>query len=142
MTYLFEPPIPTSVDAIVTRNRDACEIGLATAAEIDALRGDIDAPAGVEKDVLTDWRCIAFHLRQGRTTRLVVLGEAMRQSVILCSSEIQVVSRDQTRVITRNSIYRLAQAGEGEPPLPHLLQLCATLRGWGLGRILGVLEVW
>jgi hypothetical protein len=138
----FELPIPTTLDAIVTRNRGTCEIGLASDAEIEALRGDIDAPVGAEKDLLTDWRFVAFRFRQRRTTRLILLGEAIRQAVILCTSELQVISCNGPRVRTRNSIYALARAGEGEPPVPHLLQFCATLRGWGLGRILGVIEVW
>jgi hypothetical protein len=142
MTPPFELPIPTTLNAIVMRNRDACEISLATEAEIEALRGDVDARVGAEKDLVTDWRFVAFRFRQRRMASLVLLGEAMRQDVILCSSEIQIVSRNVTRVRTRNAIYALARAGEGEPPLPHLLQFCATLHRWGLGRILGVLEVW
>jgi len=141
MTHPIELPIPTTLDAIVRRNRDTCEIGLAIPTEIDALRGDIDAPFGTEKDVLTDWRFIAFRIRERRTA-LVLLGDAKRQGFILSTSEVQVVSRDGSRVRTRNSIYALARAGEGEPPLPHLLQLCATLHAWGLGRFLGVLDVW
>jgi hypothetical protein len=142
MTPLFELPIPTTLDGIVTRNRGACELGLATKAEIDMLRGDIDAPAGTEKDLLMDWRFVAFRFRQRRTTSLVLLGEAVRQRGLICTSEIQVVGFNELRVRTRNSIYALTRAGEGEPPLPHLLQLCATLRQWGLGGILGVIEVW
>jgi len=141
MTRPLELPIPRTLDAIVNRNRALCEIGLATPSEIDGLRGDIDAPAGAEKDVLTDWRFIAFRIRQHQTA-LVLLGDAERQSLILCTSEVQVASRDGARVRTRNSIYALARAGEGEPPVQHLLQLCATLHEWGLGRILGALEVW
>jgi hypothetical protein len=143
MTNLFfELPIPATLDAIVTRNRERCEIGLATEAEIEALHGDIDAPASREKDLLTDYRFIAFRIQQCRTTRLVLLGEAMRQAVILCTSEVQVLSRNGSCVRTRNSIYRLAGQGEGEPPVAHLLHFCATLHEWGLGPILGVLEVW
>lgn len=142
MAIPFDLPIPTTLDEVVTKNRELYEIRLATQDEIDALRGEIDAPTGAEKDVMCDWRLIAIRDRRQLIAQLVLLGDVWGKPTIRCTSEVLVISPNKQRIRTRNSIYGLTRAGEGEPPQIHLLHLCSTLHGWGLGQILGAIEVW
>jgi hypothetical protein len=87
-------------------------------------------------------RLIAIRDRRQSAAKLILLGEALRQSGIICTSEVKVVGFKGARVGALNSIYLLERQGDGEPPLSHLFHLCSMLHVWGFGRILGVVEVW
>jgi hypothetical protein len=91
---------------------------------------------------ITGGRSPSSRDRRRSAAKLILLGEAMRQSGIICTSEVQVVWLEGGRVRTLNSIYALERQGDGEPPLPHLLHLCSMLHAWGFSRILGVAEGW
>ena len=43
--------------------------------------------------------------------------------------------------MTNNSLYQIANEAEGEPPRYNLLAVCHALHLLGIGKMLGVLEV-
>lgn len=133
--------LPATLDEIVTRNRDRWQIGLATAAEIAALAGALHAAPGEEKDLLADWRLIAIRDRHVGDATLILLADAARAGTSWSTSLVKAVDFERRMARTRNSIYALGDRGQDEPPLLHLLHLCATLHAWGVGATLGALKV-
>lgn len=129
--------LPATLDEIVTRNRERWQIGLATATETAALAGAVCAAPGEERDILADWRLIAIRDRHMGEVMIVLLADAMRAGTNWSTSLVKTVDFDRRLARTRNSVYALADHGEGEPPLLHLLHLCATLHAWGVGTSLG-----
>ena len=78
MTREPQFPFPTTLDEIVTRNRDRIQIGLATESEVAALAAAVDCGPGAEKDVLNAWRLVAMrHLPSGNTV-VQLLGDRIR----------------------------------------------------------------
>lgn len=133
--------LPATLDEIVTRNRDRWQIGLATATEVAALAGAVRAAPGEERDLLADWRLIAIRDRHVGNAMLILLADAARAGTNWSTSLVKAVDFERGVARTRNSVYALADRGEGEPPLLHLLHLCATLHAWGVGGALGAAQV-
>lgn len=129
--------LPATLDEIVTRNRDRWQIGLATAAEIAALAGAVRAAPGEERDLLANWRLVAIRNRCMGKAMIILLADAARIGMNWSTSLVKAVDFDRRLARTRNSVYALGGRGKGEPPLLHLLHLCATLHAWGVGGALG-----
>lgn len=126
------------LDEILTRQRDRANIGLATAAEVAALATKIADPGpwGV-RDLLDDWRFVALRL-DGRVA-LRLLGDSVIATPPWVTSAVVGINLG-TRLVrtTKGSIYRLGQAGIGEPPERHLRLLAYALIRQGLGRTFGI----
>jgi hypothetical protein len=140
MTREPQPPFPTILDEIVTRNRDRVQIGLATESEVAALAAAVDCGPGEEKDVLNGWRLVAMrHLPSGDTV-VQLLGDRVRARGPVITSPVLGLDVERCRARTRNSIYRLASKGQGEPPIEQIIGFCAYLHRRGLGQALGVID--
>jgi len=86
-----------------------------------------------------DWRKIALDVT-GQPITPVLLGNRGRENY--GTSPIVKIDRADGKVRTRSrSIYTLAEAGEGDPPVEHVLHRCALLLHWGCGPALNLLEV-
>jgi len=134
--------LPKSLDEIVRRRRDEVQIRLASTAEIQALGeflGDAQMKKGKEKDTINEWYPITFQLSEDLQVRL--LGHFERKGVISMTSQVLMLDLATGSAKTENSRYRLGKPGEGEPPRAYLVQLCAILNDMGLGKALGVPEV-
>jgi hypothetical protein len=135
------PPLPRSLADIVRRNRDLFEVGLATAAEVAAVTGGVDAVA-VPRGRLEWWRMVALRDHVARRVTLHVLGH-LGPAHPCMTSEVAVLASDAAMVRTRNSVYLLGSEGQGEPDPLQLLHLAFTLHRWGLNSRYGldVIEV-
>lgn len=133
----FDGLLDLSLKTIIGRP-DLATTRLATASEILALSGDVGR--GRNRGVVTNWRMVAIELA-GRPARIILLGTRLGENY--GTSLVQVIDGPSRRVRTRSgSIYTLAEAGLGEPPLEHLLHLCHLLHRWGVGQPLEVPQVW
>jgi hypothetical protein len=132
---------PQALGDIVVRNRDLFELGFATAAELAAVTGDVDA-IGVPRGRIDHWRVIALRDRVIGHVTLHVLGR-FGDARAWMTSAVAVLASNTSRVRTKNSVYVLGQPATGEPDLSLLLHVAFTLRWWGLDRRydLGVVPV-
>ena len=117
---------------------DLATMRLATASEILALSGNVSR--GRNRGLVTNWRLVAIELAR-RPARVILLGT--RHGENYGTSLVQAIDGSARRIRTRSgSIYTLAEAGQGEPPLEHLLHLCHLFHRWGVGQPLEVPRVW
>ncbi|MBW7851698.1 MAG: hypothetical protein H3C38_14490 [Rhodospirillales bacterium] len=128
--------LPRRLDDIVRRQRDRCQIRLASAAEFDALHTAL--PAARARHTLADWRLIAI-VADGNAS-LHLLGTTERTESWI-TSRVSGLDLETRSARTANNHYALAAAGAGEPPFEHVLHVCAALNAWGLGRALDVVRV-
>lgn len=135
--------LPATLDQIVTRNRDRFQIGLITDEQFEQLER-FDSQDGVKiKQVVLNWRIIAFHQPKISATSYVLLG-----SVNDCGKQIswvtsEIIGFDPIGIIkTKNSYYRIdGERQTDEPPLEDILLLVYYLRKCGLTDALGLVEV-
>lgn len=105
---------------------DGCEMSFATRAEIAAVTGDLDT-RGFSKGRIEQWRVISLRdCISGRVT-LHVLG-VFHHPWLRLTSPIAVLASDRSRVRTRNSLYELGIAAEGEADPILLLEVALSLR--------------
>ncbi|MDX9861896.1 MAG: hypothetical protein RBS99_13380 [Rhodospirillales bacterium] len=122
----------------VIGRRDLGRARLATPAEIAALSGTVGE--GPARGILEEWRLVAIDLVH-RPPGFMLLASMDGQT--WGTSLVRALDLDAGRARTRSgSIYMLVQAGQGEPPLEHVLHFCFMLHAWGVGPILAVPEVW
>ena len=124
--------IPKSLDDVIRSNRDKAKLYLSTDAELDALRAPV--PPGPLTGTLSAWAFITMFVTDPGVAMVNLTGfNEARNSSWMTS---QVMAIDGEMVLTRSgSHYRL----EGErSDILDLPFICATLNGWGVGRILGV----
>jgi hypothetical protein len=133
--------LPTTLDQIVRRNRHLFSIGLATAAELAAVTGDVDM-VGAPRGRIDHWYVIAMRHQAIGLTTLHLLGHH-HDSRAWLTSNVAVMAPDRARVRTRNSVYLLGEPATGEPDVTLLLRIAFVLRSWGIdGHYdLGVLPV-
>lgn len=128
--------MPKSLDDIIRSRRDRASLRLATADEIAALATHLstDRPPTGEID---DWRLIT----------LVVVGKPLvflvgnNHDQNWMTSLVTGVDLQAGLITTKSgSIYKMiGEASEGEPPMQHLLHICAVLHQWGgIGQMYGV----
>jgi hypothetical protein len=134
--------LPRTLDDIVRRRRDEVQIRLATAMEIAALGeflGDAQMTPGEAKDTISEWYPVTFRVRDDLHIRL--LGRFERKGAISLTSQVLKLDLAADLAKTDNSLYRLGNPGEGEPPRHFVVLLCAILNDMGVGKTLGVPEV-
>ncbi len=130
--------LPRRLDEIVTRNRDQVEIRLATPEEVAQLAAEILEPPEV-KDTILDWYPVTFRVREDSTVR--IFGVFERRGAVSYTSRVLMLDEAAGLAISDRSIYRLGKRGEGEPPRGLVIALCALLNEMGVGKTLGVPEV-
>lgn len=130
--------LPHTLDQIVTRNRDQVEIRLATPEEVAQLAAEILQPEAV-KDTITDWYPIVFRVRDDLTIRIFGVFES--RGTVSYTSRVLMLDEAAGLAISDRSIYRLGKGGEGDPPRAFVVALCALLNESGVGKALGVPEV-
>lgn len=136
--------LPQCLDDIVRQHRDLCSIHLSSDEDIDGLSKCIIADDADIKDEIEDWRIICYDRipKYGGKAHLLI-GHAILANCSWGTSPITAIDLG-TGLATTNSgsIYRLrGPQGEGEPPMIHLLHVCAMLHQWGAGPVLGVPHV-
>jgi hypothetical protein len=124
--------------ADIVGRTDLGRLRLPTESEVAALVGDVGN--GRNRGTISDWRLIVVEFRR-LPLEIIIVGT--RDGTNWGTSPVRAFAGDRTRARTRSgSIYRLVEPGTGEPPIEHLLHLCFMLHAWGMGRVLGVPEVW
>lgn len=132
--------VPTKLDEIITKRREEARLYLTTNSELQGLQKPISPMAPV-KDEIDDWRFVTFDTKSGGA-QVTLLGHAKSRGIPWITSQVFAIDFGEGLVMTENSYYLLVGTqGVGEPPPPHLLHVCFALHYWGLGKRLGVLEV-
>ncbi len=136
MTLTLEQLQNLTLDDVVGR-RDLARVRLATPEEVSALSGPIGE--GRDRGTLSDWRLVAIDARDG-PLEVVLLGNL--EALNWGTSPVRAVDLDAGQARTRSgSVYHLGEAGEGAPPVDHILHMCVLLRHWGLGAALDIPQV-
>lgn len=113
---------------------------LTTDAEIQALTMPVAAQWPVKGEI-DDWRLVTFDMLKLGKNQIFLLGNNGRNAWM--TSILTGIDLENRLVTTGSgSIYRLlGETQGGEPPLDHLLHICAVFHIWGKGPVLGVPHV-
>lgn len=128
----LEQMIPKSLGDIICTNRDQVKGYLTTDAEIEAMQGVI--PIQPVKGELSDWAFITFFLAKEGLPMIYLTGFNDAEHSSWMTSLVVAVNGDVVAT-TSGSVYRLKGDKSDIVDLPHI---CATMNGWGIGRMLGV----
>lgn len=136
----LEGAIPKNLDDIIRLNRDLANLHLTTEAEIRPLTMPVAAQWPVTGEI-DDWRLVTFDMPTQGKNQIFLLGNNGRNAWM--TSLLTGIDLENRLVTTHSgSIYRLVGDTQGgEPPLEHLLHICATFHRWGKGPVLGVPHV-
>lgn len=126
--------IPKSLDDIIRQNRDRASLSLSSLTDIGELIGDIESNLTVA--TMIDWRIGKLSI-PGAPSGFMLMGDIVGHGS-RSTSYIQRIDFKRGRVMTKNSIYELGSAGEGEPHRDQLIALCAYLHQSPAGKFLGV----
>lgn len=122
--------MPKSLDDIIRTRRDRASLRLATADEIAALATPLssDQPPKAEID---DWRLVTL-LVVGKPLVFLV-GNSEQENWM--TSLVTGIDLQAWLITTKSgSVYKLiGEAGKDEPPMQHLLHICAVFHQWGIG---------
>jgi len=133
--------IPMSLSDIIRRNRDEFEVGLATADELAAVGGSIDADAAVAATLDHWWTVVLRDLAEERYL-LLLYGENSATGKLRRTSSVRTLDLERGLARTQNSVYALGERAYGEPPLEMIFDVCAELHRRSLGQRYGVPQVW
>jgi hypothetical protein len=139
-----EKLIPKSLDEIIRRHRDQISLRLSTAEDFAALQTMVSS---VEKQMqiratINEWRIVSLVLGDSpEENKLVLTGIHQADDVAWCTSPIVSIDFENNLALTANSLYQLGSQGDGEPGLDIIMNICHCLHKWGVGKYLGVLEV-
>jgi hypothetical protein len=133
--------IPTTLDAIVRRNRHLVELTVAMPPELDAITGEFDA-VGAAKGHIQRWHAIVLRDAVAHSDTLHIVGWLSTGSAWI-TSPVTRFSSDRAVAKTANSYYRLGPPANGEIDIELLMLVAFSLRRWGLNdrSDLGVIEV-
>lgn len=141
LSKAIEALIPKCLDDIITQNREQAKCRLSTDEEIMALYSQIQP--GVPKEIMEDWRFITLYLIQPKESQVMLLANRRSNGHPRITSIVRKIDLDRRLVITNSgTLYRLGEAGSGEPPFQHLMMVCAAFHSWGFGWVLGVPMIW
>lgn len=128
----LEKMIPKSLGDIICTNRDRVKAYLSADAEIEALKGGV--PIQAVKGELSNWAFITIFLTKQGLPMIYLTGFNGAENSSWMTS--LVVAIDGNFVATKSgSLYKLKGDKSEILDLPYI---CATLNGWGVGRLLGV----
>ncbi|BAO28292.1 hypothetical protein [Sulfuritalea hydrogenivorans] len=128
----LEQMIPKSLGDIIVTNRDQVKAYLTTDAEIEALKGAV--PIQPVKGELSDWAFITFFLTKKGLPMIYLTGFNAAERSSWMTSLVVAIDGDAVAT-TSGSVYKLKGDKSEVLDLPYI---CATLNGWGVGRMLGV----
>lgn len=126
--------IPKNIDDIIRKNRDQASLSIATLTDIGELIGDIESNNIV--DVMHNWHIGKLSVVD-TPDAFTLLGD-IEGDGSYATSYIKCIDFKRQKIMTKNSIYLLGEAGEGEPHQDQLIALCAYLHNSRAGAILGV----
>ena len=136
--------VPSTLDGIVRKNRDLCELRLSTEKEIKGLSAISVAiqRGGAVTGVLNQWRFVCINRNEllGGQSHVVTGIEEARNTVWSTS---EIVSADMSSGVVQTksgSVYQLGIKGDGEPDIDILIHICVQIHRWGFGKLLGVPE--
>lgn len=130
--------IPKGLDDIIRRNREHCQIRHATEDDLAPLLGEV--PQAHPKLVITNWHLVSIAIKD--EYKVVLLGDIADGSGYTWITS-KVVKLDLASGYLRtasDSLYRMAEKGEGEPSFEQLALLCAYFNRGGYGAFFGVPE--
>ncbi|MHB1491444.1 MAG: hypothetical protein ACYCTH_13275 [Cellulomonas sp.] len=134
----IEGLIPKSLDDIFRQNRDLAELGLSSLIEIAALEAEIQ-PGMPVTDVFDDWRFISLRDKLTGRVQVILLGVAQKRGSERITSEVVRIDLRENSIFTRSgSHYGLGTQGIGEPPMRHLILVCAAFHRSKMAELLGV----
>lgn len=138
--------IPRDLGDVIRANRQVAQLRLATDDDVARLVRVIPATDALNGAV-SDWRLIEFNIEHAGQSfaSIHLLGNNARRGVgCKITSPVLAIDFGTGLAATRSgSIYQLIGAtGAGEPPLDHLLMLCAALWNWGVGEALDVPHIY
>lgn len=129
--------LPKSLDDIIRLHRDEVELRLTSEEEIMALYDSIEPAQPLE--IMDEWRFITLHVIPIGESQVMLMGYRRSNEYFRVTSIVRQIDLDRGFVITNSgSLYQLGTAGQGEPPLDHLMGICVVLHKWGFGMRLGV----
>lgn len=126
--------IPKGLDDIIRENKDKITLSMASLADIGELVGELKS--GWTQAVMNDWRIVKTCVTGGGTF-FMLLGDIVGDGSY-ATSNIEKVDFSRNLVKTKNSLYKLGTAGDGEPHQDQLIVLCAVMHGTPAGKFFGV----
>lgn len=135
----LEALIPKGLDDIIRMNREHCEVRHATEDDLNPLLGEV--PQAYPKLVITNWHLVTFTFSTGEQ-KTVLLGDICDGSGnTWITSKIVKLDLDSGYLrTTSESLYLMAEKGEGEPSFEQLALLCTYFNRGGYGAFFGVPE--
>lgn len=129
--------IPKSLDDIIRKNREYCQLRHATEADLTPILGAVK-PA-YPKLVITSWHLVTAAISTGEC-KTVLLGEICDGSGnTWITSKIVKLDLESGYLQTNSgSLYLMAEKGIGEPSFEQLALLCSYFNRGGCGAFFGV----
>jgi hypothetical protein len=129
--------LPQSLDDIVRENRDQLRLALATEEELSNLKTALTSAS--VRHTLTTWNVLMLHATtaSGQVSSPRLVGRVVDSGESWITSHVVGFDFAQGLVQTKSSFYRIIGLRADEKDT-DLLQICAALHEWGLGRRFGV----
>lgn len=124
--------LPQSLDDIIRASRDKVQLYFSNDNEIDALRCPL--PDGQIKAQISGWAFITLHFSESQESLVYLVGFNQTEQ---CSWMTSFVTGIGHGVVTTKSGSIYALIGPSTLDV-DLVNICATLHQWGVGRQLGV----
>ena len=141
----IEDHIPKSLDEIIRLRRESFSLRQSSLDEIASLPATIESDHAAIQATIDNWYliCLAYSKTVDTAPQLThfLLGINRETDCAWMTSAVNAIDQDSSVVRTSNSLYGLGSKGVGHPDLNLILHVCHTLHKWGLGKQLGVLEV-
>lgn len=141
----IEDHIPKSLDEIIRLRRESFSLRLSSRDEIASLPAVIGGDGTAFQATIDNWYliCLAYSKAADMAPQLThfLLGINREADCAWMTSAVNAIDQERSFVRTNNSLYGLGPKGEGNPDLNLILHVCHTLHKWGIGKQLGVLEI-
>ena len=144
--WKIEDQIPKSLDEVIRLRRESFALRLSSPEEIAALSTvPIEDHGKAIQATIDNWYliCLAYSKAADMAPQLThfLLGVNREADCAWMTSAVNAINSDRNVVLTNNSLYGLGSKGTGTPDLNLILHVCHTLHKWGIGKQLGVLEI-
>lgn len=134
----LEALIPKSLDDIIRKNREHCQIRHATEEDLAQILGTVKA--AYPKLVITNWHLITIAIKD--EYKVVLLGHICEGfgNTWITSKIVQLDLESGYLLTASGSLYLMAEKGEREPTFEQLALLCSYFNKGGYGAFFGVPE--
>lgn len=135
--------IPRTLDQIITQHRDLCALRLSFDGELAELQRTIIADEQDATYWVANWRilCLDRAPEDGGKCHFLLGYAAFTTTPCLSCALVGIDTTWRWAVSAAGSLYRLIGKREcSEPPATQLLQFCAALCSWRVGKFLGVYD--